>query len=191
MPRGSRRVEMTPAYLLHQRPYRDTSRILEMLTRDHGRLTLFARAVSGSKTGLAGILQAFQPIAVSYNGRGEAANLTHAELIWYDRPDEEGLRTSTYRRVEVPNAGALHAALESALGIRGEVRKRREVWHWHNVRVHLDLVSALGTFLEFEALIDATSDEAISLVRLETIGRALGLEGLNDVAGSYADLLGI
>ena len=81
MPRGSRRVEMTPAYLLHQRPYRDTSRILEMLTRDHGRLTLFARAVSGSKTGLAGILQAFQPIAVSYNGRGEAANLTRAELI--------------------------------------------------------------------------------------------------------------
>ena len=84
MPRGSRRVELAPAYLLHQRPYRDTSRILEVLTRDYGRLTLFARAVSGSKTGLAGILQAFQPIAVSYSGRGEAANLTRAELITDD-----------------------------------------------------------------------------------------------------------
>ena len=116
---------------------------------------------------------------------------TRAELIWYDRPDEEGLRTSTYRRVPVLDAGALHAALASALGVRGEVRKRREVWHWHNVRVHLDEVCGLGTFLEFEAVIDEASDEAISLVRLEEIGRALGLAEANDVTGSYADLLGM
>ncbi len=116
---------------------------------------------------------------------------THAELIWYDRPDEEGLRTSTYRRVPVADAGALHAALSSGLGVRGEVRKRREVWHWHNVRVHLDDVSGLGRFIEFEAVIDEVSDEAISLVRLEAIGRALGLEGVNDVSGSYADLMGM
>ena len=114
---------------------------------------------------------------------------THAELIWYDRPDEEGLRTSTYRRVPVPDAEALHAALSNGLGLRGEVCKRREVWHWHNVRVHLDVVTELGTFIEFEAVIDETSDEAISLVRLETLGQALGLEETNDVSGSYADLL--
>ena len=116
---------------------------------------------------------------------------THAELIWYDRPDDAGLRASTYRRVVVPDAEALHAALANALGIRGEVRKRREVWHWHNVRIHLDEVDALGRFIEFEAGIDEVSDEAISLVRLEVLGRALGLEEANDVAGSYADLLGI
>ena len=115
----------------------------------------------------------------------------HAELIWYDRPDDEGLRTSTYRRVPVVDAEALHAALSSGLGVRGEVRKRREVWHWHNVRVHLDDVSGLGRFIEFEAVIAGESDEAISLVRLEAIGRALGLEATNDVSGSYADLMGM
>jgi adenylate cyclase, class 2 len=111
----------------------------------------------------------------------------HAELIWYARPDDEGVRASTYRRVAVPDAAALHAALSNALGVRGEVRKRREVWHWHNVRVHLDEVEGLGRYVEFEAVIDDASDEAISLERLEAIGRALGLESANDVAGSYAD----
>ena len=113
---------------------------------------------------------------------------TLAELIWYDRPDDDGLRTSTYRRVPVPDADALHAALGSALGVRGEVRKRREVWHWHNVRIHLDEVDGLGRFLEFEAVIDEASDEAISLERLEALGRALGLDPADDVAGSYADV---
>ena len=116
---------------------------------------------------------------------------THAELIWYDRPDEEGLRTSTYRRVPIADDAALHAALSSGLGVRGEVRKRREVWHWHNVRVHLDDVSELGRFIEFEAVIAGESDEAISLVRLDELGRALGLEDANDVSGSYADLMGM
>ena len=115
----------------------------------------------------------------------------HAELIWYDRPDEEGLRTSTYRRVPVAEDEALHAALSSGLGVRGEVLKRREVWHWRNVRVHLDDVSELGRFIEFEAVIDEVSDEAISLVRLEELGRALGLAEGNDVSGSYSDLMGM
>ena len=39
--------QLAPGYILHHRPYRDTSRILEVLTREHGRLTLFARGVRG------------------------------------------------------------------------------------------------------------------------------------------------
>ena len=42
MSRSLRRVELTPGYMLHHRPWRDTSRIIEVLTREHGRLTLFA-----------------------------------------------------------------------------------------------------------------------------------------------------
>ncbi len=45
MTRNARRIQLTPGYILHHRPYRDTSRILEIVTRDHGRLTLFARGV--------------------------------------------------------------------------------------------------------------------------------------------------
>jgi DNA repair protein RecO (recombination protein O) len=79
MTRNARRIQLTPGYILHHRPYRDTSRILEIVTRDHGRLTLFARGVRGPKAKLASILQPFQMLLFSWTGRGEAAQLTGAE----------------------------------------------------------------------------------------------------------------
>jgi DNA repair protein RecO (recombination protein O) len=79
MTRSARRIELTLGYLLHHRPWRDTSRILEVLTREHGRLTLFARGVRGPQAKLAPVLQPFQPLLFSFSGRGEAATLTGAE----------------------------------------------------------------------------------------------------------------
>jgi DNA repair protein RecO (recombination protein O) len=79
MTRSARRIELTPGYVLHHRPWRDTSRILEVLTREHGRLTLFARAVRGPSARLAPVLQPFQPLLLSWSGRGEAPQLTAAE----------------------------------------------------------------------------------------------------------------
>ena len=58
-------------YVLHQRPYRDTSLIVEVFTREHGRLTLFARAARGPRSRFAA-LQPFQPLLLSWSGRGEA-----------------------------------------------------------------------------------------------------------------------
>src|SRR4029077_5010642 len=58
---------------------RDTSRILEVLTREHGRLTLFARAVRGPAARLAPVLQPFCPLLLSWSGRGEAPQLPPAE----------------------------------------------------------------------------------------------------------------
>ncbi len=79
MTRNVRRIQLVPAYILHHRPYRDTSRILEVMTRDHGRLSVFARGVRGPKAKLASILQPFQLLLMSWSGRGEAAQLTGAE----------------------------------------------------------------------------------------------------------------
>ena len=79
MSRSHRRVELALGYLLHHRPWRDTSRILEVFTREHGRLTLFARAVRGPAAKLAPVLQPFQPLLLSWSGRSEAPGLTGAE----------------------------------------------------------------------------------------------------------------
>jgi DNA repair protein RecO (recombination protein O) len=79
MTRNVRRIQLAPAYILHHRPYRDTSRILEVIARDHGRLSLFARGVRGPKAKLASVLQPFQLLLLSWSGRGEAAQLTGAE----------------------------------------------------------------------------------------------------------------
>jgi DNA repair protein RecO (recombination protein O) len=74
------RVWLAPAYVLHQYAYRDTSRILEVFTREYGRLTLFARGVNGAKSGLRGVLRPFQRLLVSWAGRSEACQLSGAEI---------------------------------------------------------------------------------------------------------------
>lgn len=76
-------VHLQPAYVLHHQPYRDTSRILELFTRDHGRVSVFARgARRGGKSGssLLPVLQPFNRLLVSWSGRGEAGQLTGAEF---------------------------------------------------------------------------------------------------------------
>jgi len=77
MPRE--RVNLEPGYVLHSREYRDTSRILEVFTQRHGRLTLFARGARGPKSKLASLLMPFRALLLSWSGRGDAAQLTSAE----------------------------------------------------------------------------------------------------------------
>jgi DNA repair protein RecO (recombination protein O) len=74
------RVEHTPAYVLHQRPWGDSGRVIELFAREHGRLSVFAQGVRGSKARLAAVLQPFVPLLVSWAGRGEAPRLTGAEI---------------------------------------------------------------------------------------------------------------
>ncbi len=73
------RVEHTPAFLLHQQPWGDSGRVLELFSREHGRLSVFAQGVRGGKARLAAVLQPFVPLLVSWAGRGEAPRLTGAE----------------------------------------------------------------------------------------------------------------
>jgi DNA repair protein RecO (recombination protein O) len=73
------RVDLEPAYILHTRPYRETSLILEIFTPDHGRAGLVARGARRPKSPLRGILNPFQPLRLSWAGRGELATLAQAE----------------------------------------------------------------------------------------------------------------
>jgi DNA repair protein RecO (recombination protein O) len=73
------RITLEPGYVLHHREYRDTSRILDVFTARHGRLTLFARGARGPKSKLAPLLMPFRPLLLSWTGRGDAAQLAAAE----------------------------------------------------------------------------------------------------------------
>ena len=81
-----RRVLLEPAYLLHHRPWSDTSRILELMTRSHGRVTLFARGARRPGSALRGVLQPFIPLLVSWSGRADGGTLTGAEIGGALRP---------------------------------------------------------------------------------------------------------
>ena len=78
--KSARRVWLAPAYVLHQYAYQDSGRIVEAITRDHGRLSLFARGTNGPKSTLRGVLRPFQRLLVSWTGRTEACQLVSAEI---------------------------------------------------------------------------------------------------------------
>lgn len=76
---SERRLALQPAYILHRKPYRDTSLLLEVFSRNHGRIGLVARGAQGKRSTLKALLQPFQPLLLSWSGRGELQTLTGAE----------------------------------------------------------------------------------------------------------------
>jgi homotetrameric cytidine deaminase len=106
------------------------------------------------------------------------------ELIQYRRPDDPGPHTSEFRNTPVAAAGALQTALDAAFGTLAVVEKRRRLLLWEGVRIHLDEVDGLGTFVELEAPEDG--DEEAKVARLR---EALAIADDDLVAGSYSDLL--
>lgn len=75
VPRGTPRVNQQPAFILHQYPYRETSRLLDVFSRDHGRITLVARGVQRHGSQLRGVLLGHQPLLLDWFGGGEVKTL--------------------------------------------------------------------------------------------------------------------
>lgn len=73
------RIDLVPAYVLHGRAYRETSMLLEVFSREHGRVGLVARGARSGRSRLRGVLRPFLPLLLSWSGRGELGTLTGAE----------------------------------------------------------------------------------------------------------------
>ncbi len=73
------RQQLQSGFVLHQRPYRDTSLIVDFFIRSHGRISVVARGVRKAKSRLAPLLQPFQPLLVSWVARSELGTLTALE----------------------------------------------------------------------------------------------------------------
>ncbi len=74
------RYMLHDAYILHSRSYKESSLIIELFTRDLGRVSVIAKGVKKRKRSLFGVLQPFTPILVSWLGKGELRTLTGVEL---------------------------------------------------------------------------------------------------------------
>jgi predicted adenylyl cyclase CyaB len=112
-----------------------------------------------------------------------------AQLIHYDRTDTAALRASQYTLVETVDGDSLCAVLDAVLGRRGEVRKRRQLFLWDNIRIHLDTVAGLGNFVEIEAVVDPAHDEAACHEGARRVRHALGLADATAESRAYIDLL--
>ena len=117
-------------------------------------------------------------------------NDTAAELIGYARSDSTETRSSDYRVVPIADPDLLRATLAAACGVKVEVRKRRRLFLWKNVRIHLDSVEGLGSFMEFEAVLSDEHDEPEGHAHLATLIEAFGIKAENRLAVSYEQLVG-
>jgi homotetrameric cytidine deaminase len=112
-----------------------------------------------------------------------------AELIAYERPDDPEPEVSDYTLAPVGDPEALREALDRSLGTVVVVAKRRRLLLWDGVRIHLDDVEGLGTFLEFEAVAAPGSDLTADRAKVERLRAELAVADDALVAGGYADLL--
>jgi len=120
----------------------------------------------------------------------EGGTESGARLIAYVRMDGDGFeeaRTSNYRLAEVDDPAALADALDAALGTLVVVDKRRRLLLYENVRIHIDDVSGLGSFVELEGVADPDSDLSREHELVARLREQLALG--EPVAGSYSDLL--
>ena len=110
------------------------------------------------------------------------------ELVRYSRADEADPRTSRYEVTTVADVEAIRSELTRTHGTRIVVRKVRELWLLGDIRIHLDDVERVGTFVEVEAPLAPGTDQKAVCIQTADLAARLGLERGRYVAQSYSDL---
>lgn len=112
-----------------------------------------------------------------------------SQLIYYQRSNLPEARLSEYLIFPVSDPGSLKIILEKALGVKTIVKKKRHLYQFRNVRIHIDEVHELGNFIEFESVLDEATDEETGRTNLHNLLKNLSSFSLTPVAESYADLI--
>jgi len=84
------RVNTQLAYILHKRAFGESSQILEVFTRDHGRVCLMSKGSRSQKSRTSGILQSFRPLLIGWQGRGEMPTLCEVDSAAISPPPLAG-----------------------------------------------------------------------------------------------------
>lgn len=111
-------------------------------------------------------------------------------LIFYQRSDQEGPKTSKIILHAVQESTSLKAALGAAYGIWKVVDKKREIYFIDNVKFHIDQVKELGAFVEIEAIdTDGKFMEDDLLAQCQHFMEVLGIRESDLLASSYSDMV--
>lgn len=111
------------------------------------------------------------------------------EIIFYERPDRIGAKESSYDRCECADTKTVSAVLRLALGVRGVVEKRRELFEVGQSRIHLDEVRGLGTFIEIEVVLNDSETTVVGERIAANFLTVLGIPESALIAYSYIDML--
>ena len=110
-------------------------------------------------------------------------------LIQFERAEEAQQRESRYRIIDVADSQTVLAALTAAVGLAAVVTKRRRLFLWRGVRIHLDEVEQLGTFIELEAVAPPDSDLLHEHQLISHLRTAFGITDERLIAVGYAKQL--
>ncbi len=111
------------------------------------------------------------------------------ELIYYQRPDGDGPKPSDYTISVTSEPQSLKDVLTAAFGVRGVVRKRRDLYLVGQTRVHLDQVEDLGDFIELEYVMRPGQAEGEAAAVVRELMSQLEIESTDLISRAYIDLL--
>jgi adenylate cyclase, class 2 len=109
------------------------------------------------------------------------------ELIYYRRPDAHGTRYSDYIIVSLEEPSAAKALFHSLSDVMAVVRKERTLFLYENARIHIDSVKELGSFVEFEVVVNRGKKQARKL--MQSLLKIFEIENESLIAGSYSDMI--
>lgn len=110
-----------------------------------------------------------------------------AYLIPYLRPDTAGPKKSDYAMISVTDGSKVRELFTKILGVIKIIKKQRDIYLIGNVRVHLDEVENLGTFLEFEAAYENPADESAEKNKVNQLLLKFGIKDSDLITHSYSD----
>lgn len=112
-----------------------------------------------------------------------------AELIYYQRDDTRGPKSSFYVRTPVADPLTMRQALTQAWGEAGRVKKERTLYLCNRTRIHLDRVEGLGDYLELEVVLSEGDGYESGVEEARHLLKQLGIADDWLVEGAYIDLL--
>ena len=118
------------------------------------------------------------------------SSLSGPYLIFYLRENLSGPKSSIYQKLPVDDANGLKDLLKTMQGIDTIIEKTRDIYLYENVRIHLDEVIKLGTFLEFEAVMDEKyNDRDLETKKVNYLREILNIDDENLICESYENLM--
>jgi predicted adenylyl cyclase CyaB len=165
-------------------------RNLELKAKVHNidHLRLLAEKIAGTPAQLI-----FQEDTFFYSPSGRLklriSDPNRGELIYYQRSDQEGPKESNYIISATTEPHSLKKVLSSAYGVRGIIRKQREIYVVGQSKIHLDHVEGLGEFIELEFVMQKEQTGMDGIKTLKELMGKLGIEEKDLISCAYIDLL--
>lgn len=166
------RTDQQPAFVLHSYPWRETSLILDVLTRDYGRTALVARGAKRPTSHFRGLLTPFSPLAVSWSGRAEIKTLVRVEWVGGLSPLRgDGLLNAFYcnellvRLVSRgdPHEGLFFSYARTLAELSGDLPRRERALRGFEI----DLLREIGVAPSFDAASDGMPIDPASWYRVD------------------------